>query len=63
MIKSLVIHWMLANSFRLLGVAIGLGLMALAVYWRHEPDPGSLILFLGGVGVIVGSVKRVANHD
>ena len=63
MIKSLIIPWMLVNSFRLLGVVTGLGLMAMAVYWRHEPDPGSLILFLGGVGVIVGSVKQVVNHD
>lgn len=47
---------------KILGMIIGIGLMALAIAWSPNPDAGAIILFLGGVFVFTGSVKKIVNQ-
>ncbi|MBE9572401.1 MAG: hypothetical protein IMF11_17375 [Proteobacteria bacterium] len=46
---------------KIIGMLIGIGLMALAIAWSPDPDAGAIVLFLGGALVFVGNVERIVN--
>jgi len=39
--------------FRISGLALGAALICLGVYWGRDPDAGSFMLMLGGLGIVV----------
>ena len=47
---------------KVIGMLTGIGIMGLAVAWSPDPDAGAITLFLGGVMVFTGSVKKIVNN-
>lgn len=44
-------------------IAFGFACFALGAYWGLDPDAHSYLLFFAGIGILVGSTKRIVNKE